>query len=287
MRIICCFGSFWEQEIGLGLFETLRELVPEGVTIVPAGTVLSIKLPIEDGRFEVVKGLLADEGFLPWADTFHAKKVNEYTLNYLRTYDGADLDASEFLECQPREEAYFQYSETPLAGGGHRIDLENIFDVPAGEKEIVGLAATGDYFLVSMRVRGILEAARLPHLHFCPAAVAVTKYSGEEVLLLPEGHLWKLTSDFTMPALNPINLFNNDGKPFSGDPKAGCFVKEGFFQRGELHYRRRDVAGLPSFGLALTREWPGNNRLIASKGFYEACREHDLQLNWTPVRIDD
>jgi len=107
-----------------------------------------------------------------------------------------------------------------------------------------------------------------------------------------EGH-WELTSEFVLPPLNNASLlFNNDGQPFDGDYDKGCFLVEGCYWPGELHYKRSTLQTVGPFDLARTHERFGNKdsvsfpRLIASRNFYDFCKNQKLNLDWWPVRVD-
>ncbi|MFZ2874794.1 MAG: hypothetical protein WAZ94_09965 [Phycisphaerales bacterium] len=60
----------------------------------------------------------------------------------------------------------------------------------------------------------------------------------------------------------------------------------------ERHSRERDLAKLPEFDVALTRENLGaGNRdgigtLVCSQRFRRVCQKHKLKIGFCPVRVD-
>ena len=294
MKVLAKFDRLSESALGGDLFEKLLAIVPESVNRVPAGRVLNLQLAIDDIRYDRLTAVLEAAGFVPWVNHFRPRKQqSEYNLYLIRNYEPTDLTAANLFVCSPLQDDTFQYTRNVSERGGYRIGLDNIFDHTIDfflQKDVIGLAASSDSFLVSSEVRYALESYGFDHLVFSAVELSVTKYSGEEVVPLHNKHWWSLASDITMPPLNPGNLFNENGEPYDGNPGKGCFPRDGLYVPAELHYHARDVQSLPPFGLALTREGFGvkghMKYLVASKDFYEFCVRQNIKLNWTPVRID-
>jgi hypothetical protein len=75
----------------------------------------------------------------------------------------------------------------------------------------------------------------------------------------------------------------------------GCLRAGGKDSNPQLRYRKSDLDKMPDWDLAFTFEalvagrpvaGPYDRSLVASKRFYEFCRENGLKTDWVPVRID-
>jgi hypothetical protein len=72
-----------------------------------------------------------------------------------------------------------------------------------------------------------------------------------------------------------------------------CVVRDGsgFFGHPELRYLRSEIESLGPFDLACTFEQhspdPLGRPLIASRRFYQVCRDHKLGVRWIPVHLED
>jgi hypothetical protein len=291
MKVYFVILSLFADKIGTAAFKELWELIPEARRQYPGGPSLDVELPIEDGRVEQTQSILAKAGWVPYQRFSGAYKPNEYSLELRRVYESSDWDAAELFEPKPIEDDYFEFGEQ-LEGTKRIIELRNYTSQePALSKQTVGLAATGERFLVSDALRRLLQDSGLQHLIFREVHVTEIDFNKDiDPVPLPEQSFWELTTDFIMPSADWTSLRNKRGEPYSGDPSGGCYRFDGFFKPAELHYRRSDIQKLPPFGLGLTREGLGPKgdarRLIASKSFYELFKSHGIRMNWTPVRLD-
>jgi len=285
MKIFAIVLGLSASAIGDKPFQELCKLLPEGVHKSPGGIFLDINCPIDDPRVQQMESILAAEGFEP-ATPFRRRGLKEYSLEFRRVYEIADLDTAEIMECQPVESDYFEYHNR--ADGC--IELENYSSVSPIQSDIIGLAANADRFLVSPHVYTVFRDSGLQNLMFRSVQLA-EKHGSTMYEPVPRGTYWEITSNFILPPLNRVNLVNERGEPYTGDPNNGCYPSDGLYKPAELRYRRADIQCLPSFGVALTREGFGVKghlkSLVASKPFYELCKRHNLRMNWTPVRIDE
>lgn len=75
-------------------------------------------------------------------------------------------------------------------------------------------------------------------------------------------------------------------------PFRGLYGEEGNHENPEKHSRASDLARLPEFDVALTRENLGaGNRdelgtLVCSQRFRKVCQKHTRKIGGRPVRVD-
>ena len=255
------------KQIGQALFDRLLRTFPENNMQTPNGIWLKILVSTEDPRLTSALKELQNAGFITWQDRHRPKKANEFNLQFYVEYERSDHESAPYLMPFAPAKAWLGHFEEETNG---RIcfQCESPADMAALTHEVVGLAGDADRMLVSARVKGALEGARLEHLIF--REVLCREY--EDPAPWPGQPYWELTSDLVLPPLLPA-LPPKWDRP----------------QPEERHFRRADLAGIPGFGLALAPD-PGAGKrkfLIASKDFYRFCVELGLEMDWVPVRVDN
>lgn len=162
-----------------------------------------------------------------------------------------------------------------------------------------GIACTGLPVVVSSAVRRLLEAEGLLGLQF-----RSTKLKANKPVKTPSDQVevewgthgepwWELASSVRLPPVcEPLHkvTFGNIHTPVPRDYEKGVFIKEPGYDQVELHYKRRELAAVEPFDVALTFEREGSpfdRRLVVSKRFYEVCERNKLDVEWRPVRVDE
>ena len=92
----------------------------------------------------------------------------------------------------------------------------------------------------------------------------------------PSG-LWQLHSPVEMPPL-AMTLLDSREQPFAGDQSKGCMIDDGYYFPDVLRYRTNDVAALPDFDLAFTKERFGfpkhaHPKIIVSQRFRQVAEK--------------
>mgnify|MGYP005858920299 FL=1 len=246
----------------------LRELL----TIYPDGRQndrsFGVWLVQGDPRVPMILACLHRLGYRQWQRQGERELSREYDLNLIREYDPGDFEQVEYAEFWPE----LDFAHTIL---GH--------------------------ILVQQRVRDLLLEGGFRHLVFQPTVLVsgrgvrpgrYTPMPWEQFKL--SGPWWELSSDTVLPPLSPtVDLRDwRSGQPLRpADRLVRCSLREGFYNHGELHYRRSELSKLEPFDAALTFENFGPShapayRTVVSKRFYDCCQRHGLRGRWAPVRID-
>lgn len=244
----------------------------------------------DDPRLREVMGFLASHGWQPSKGWFGKLGPKEYWLRIKRKYSKSDFDTFQYF--------IFGGGGSPWEGGGGVDETPLTVLSTKGMKpddiRMVGLQRR----VVPQRVRAIFEAEGVRHVTFHATLVAPgwpTDFS--KILTWEEMHeepWWELRSDVVLPPLSPrCRLSDLDGNDYNPDgPFRGLYVEEGNHENPEMHYRASDLAKLPEFDVALTRENLGaGNRdeigtLVCSQRFRKMCQKHKLKVGFWPVRVD-
>jgi len=108
-------------------------------------------------------------------------------------------------------------------------------------------------FIVSDRVRGLLEAGRLGGLKF----VETVSRSQNGIRL--SSNFWEVQSSVVLPKMANTNRFLQIGnakppEPFGGDYSRMVDIDDPPYRSGEAHYRRSDLVAVGDFDIARTFE---------------------------------
>lgn len=316
MTLYCHIDGLFVEDVGEQLFAELVRTHPEGIRG-SHGHAFRAILPTTDERAQTLLKCLAQAGYKPWVDrTRSIDRSREFSLQYRRQYDEADLEQCDYLELRPPPEAHVHDAAQRDSAGriqllsGESPEWHRLSHVePAAAasirkeylKESVDFSFTmPSSYIVPDRVKGILETGQFQHSRFRPTALVsgLVATAGSIAISWEEygAPWWELDSAFTMPPLSDSMTFTDmrgnvlKEHNFSN----GFHRREGLYLQPELHYRASDIMGLEQFDLARTFEPFGNRKgydrndcpLVASKRFYRFCVENDLKTNWVPVRID-
>jgi hypothetical protein len=242
---------------------------------------LDVDLPADDPRVERARSLLEGSG-MKLANPFRMREDDEYSLQYERTYEPADLEVVELLE--PGVHVDFDADYKDATG---RVLLRTD-SIRSGHE--IGLAAA-HWYVVSDRLRRDLEAAFPGKVAFRETVPISGKWGAHKVRQDQVGAWWEMTSGVTMPPADRSRLVDANGEPYTGDDSRGCYPVDGLYKPAELHYARAAIAAMPSFAVAMTREKFGPGRMpaqlpVVTQAFYRFCTGRKLKMRWTPVRID-
>ena len=274
--------------VGEALYADLRAIHPEGAEELANGhrSFSCRDRPEADPILLQVRERLARAGMTPAGIT--RDDAREYYLTLTRVYDEADLAAAPLAWAWPVAEA----------AAGRRDEAGRIRLGVADLDPAVGLAVAFPQmrYVVPERIRVRLAAAGLAGVAFRETVPATRRGFGTPTTWDDAGEpWWELRSDTFMPPFAPgLDLTDGHGRPLAdrADDSEGIQVREGFFGVPELRYTAADLAAMPPFDLAWTRERIGhpadaeNRYLIASRRFVGFCREHDLEIDLIPVRVD-
>ena len=273
--------------VGAGLVADLRAIHPEGYDE-EADSFSCERRPEGDPVLARVRERLDRAGLTPARIGESEDEGRTYNQVRFRTYDAADLAAAPLLVFTPTTEV----------ASGHRDEAGQI---KLGVRKLsptlpVALAHNEGWYVVPERIKARLEAADLIGVTF--RATIPSKNDGQGgPATWPKGGepWWELRGAGDMPPFAPgLDLTDGHGRPLAdrADDSQGLIPVEEFFDLPELRYRAADLAAMPPFDLARSRErvgtaaWNDNRFLIASPRFVAFCREHDFPVAWAPVRVD-
>jgi hypothetical protein len=158
--------------------------------------------------------------------------------------------------------------------------------------------------VVSEDVREVIEKGEFVGLEFGASPLfpeSVGGVSAEEWLaglrssqrwaVLP-GPFWELKSSVILPKMaSSLMQYGWRGEPpraFEGDYSRPVFIDDPPFSKGEVHYRRHQIAALGSFDVARTYEnyMAPKPALVISQRFYQRCLANGIGIWADPVHID-
>lgn len=143
-----------------------------------------------------------------------------------------------------------------------------------------------NHIVISDAVKQLLEPGGFVGLQF--GEVAVKGKLAEEMV----GQLWELQSSVVLPKMANIHQFIHPGQtepePFQGDYSKIIMLNDPPFSKGEVHYRRSDLAALGTFDIARTFEnyMEPKPALVISQRFYQHCLKNKIKLEVDPVIVD-
>lgn len=295
MKMMIRLGPVPASEVGEEVARKLDAILP------PTGVMY---LPTDDPRVAQALFILERAGCKPWmpADGKYPSPPNEFLVAYERVYEEGDFIGSQFVEVHPD---YLFKDSAPRQLGGGRTALEAGRLLELGVTHLsnscdCAFTEAGYYgFVVPDRVRRLLEGGGLGGISFRDTVPLVPGgLAGRPVPWSEVGEpWWELTSTLVMPPVSPtMDLRDPDTRQrmSPGETANGCYRYDGLYRPVELHYRVQDVQSMSPFDLAHTAESfsgrarpdPLQRSLVASKRFYDFCRENSLQIGWVPVRIE-
>lgn len=283
--------------IWCGLSESAADvrLCNELVTVYPEGRrrgAFDAVLANGDERLLAIVDSLGRSGWYPKqfeGGTIDSKK---FLLSVEREYDQTDWDACELLVLGPSSGGYCGLARDPATG-------QAILDVTRLKKGMHFAMASTERYVISDKVIQLLDSSGLEGTVFQPTLLMHGRSEGRNPKAKPpqwEDYgmfpWYELTAEMELPpAVKGKGL---TAEPvFRVDRASGKIEFQGErFGNLEHHYRASELAQLPKFDLARGAEHsdvPGleqDRLLIASKRFYQFCRQHQLNATWVPVRIE-
>jgi hypothetical protein len=261
-------GGISPNDVGEEIFGKLSRMFPENIMHREGRPpLLGILAAIDDPRLSSAQQMLEAAGLTPWKEHSRNKKMKEYSLEFNVVYESSDLESALLLQPKPPSGHWFSEYNTDPAG--RLVVQDRQGNLKAMGKPIVGLAAEWQHILVVPKVREILEQAHLSHLKF--RETGFVDVDLDPIPWSDEPYV-ELTSDLII--LPPIS--REYAKWDEPTPRME-------------HFRRRDLAAVPEFDLAVA-PIPGrvhSGFLVSSKRLYHVCADHDLKFDWIPVHIDD
>ncbi len=269
-----------------GLVEELRIRCPSGRM---GGSFLLFR-PEDDPEIQLALQILNQAGMRPWdKKNRRPEKDREFVMYLFREYSRVDAEECRLLE-------FTLQRQCPGTFRTEEGVLKLLHRAVQSRRRGMSQAAP-NWFVVSGTLRDEMISAGLKGLKFLPTLV-VNDFGKKEKTITYDWSelgepLWELTSDVVLPPVAPsVQLVNATGGPVESDFSTGCYQREGLHAQPELRYRSRDLPGLDSFDLARTYEPFGtkpkdcDRRLVASRRFYEFCRQQKLRIDWRPVHIE-
>jgi hypothetical protein len=289
MKTIVRIPALQKSEFAEDVYNDLVKIYPEGQRTPHSFWCI---LPENDVRVKMVLARLAEAGVYPWTDHSRGRiKGDEINMQLLREYDDTDYAGFDYLEVHsiPCQWSDYRDESTGLV----KLDihqLDNSVDIARVEFE---------RYAVPERVKRALETEPLKHVCFKPALLCDSEQKEDHISkILPWEDWgppwWELCSDYTLGPVSPrMDLVDYRRQPIAPGIEGESYTRrEGQYLYPELHYLASGMAKEEPFDLARTRESFGgdlrwNERtLVASQGFYQACKRHGFKTKWLPVRID-
>jgi hypothetical protein len=143
-----------------------------------------------------------------------------------------------------------------------------------------------NWIIVSEKVRRLLESESFVGPQFGEVVL-----QGKSINASPDP-FWELKSSIVLPKMANVHQFIHPGmtepEPFRGDYSITIMLDDPPFNKGEVHYRRSDLAKLGQFDIGRTFEkyMEPHEALVVSQRFYQHCLKHKIPLEVEPVRID-
>lgn len=298
MKIVVSLGGIAANQVGQQLIDDLRAIYA-GISDSPHSYSTG-PLPEDDPRVGLLRQRMEHAGLRPVQSNPRRDEKREYLVGKDRVYELVDLEACELLYLnllQPKR-GVSSISRSPQ--GYAVMDLQGIPEGPSPS-----IHETPSAHVVSDDSKRLLESTGLKSLAFKPTLVTARgSHVGPFISWEAAGHQpwWELTSERWMPCLSlATELWRiSDERPMTErerrtrDYGRGILPVEGPFRTPELHYARNEVQEWSTFcDIARTTEpfghWPDSDRrlLVVTQRFYEFCRDHGIEAEWVPVRIDE
>jgi hypothetical protein len=267
-------GGFWEL-VELGFVE-LRG-VPKG----KCGGQVDIQVDIEDSRLGQALQILERSGFRPSAHLIvpPTAKEHEFVMLRHRVYSSAELGAARLLRLVPR---FCQDEIADWIGGSD--DHGWIVEAKAKGKRLqIGHFDSFEGILVGPELKATLEKEGLKGVNFLPAAYDKPSPSLRQ--------LWQFGHKVLMPpCLLPRQ--DDDGNVVKESDNGGRYWDDGGYVPQELVFGEKEIAGMPRWDMAVTREkigfHPGHYRseVIVSQRFREVLLGAGIKtIGYAPVKV--
>lgn len=287
MKVVVHIPALNPAEYGAQLTQRLAAIFPSGLE--PHSGWFGIRLPLDDPRCSDVLQGLEQAGLKPWESRNRPiKRGVEFSVNYIRTYDDADLDACTYLQLLPDTRLESVLPKTVEEAKSRNLVHIALADIdPSFDFMLVDRC----HAVVPRRVRMLLDGAGLIGLAWRPIVLWDShKRSNRRI----EAEAFDdLIGERILPPVSPtVELYDSRTKqrvaPGHPDPVR---LQEGLYTPVEPHYRAADLEAFGPFDVARTfeRPWGGdhNRHIIVSSRFYRFCREHRLRTGFVPVRIEE
>jgi hypothetical protein len=195
-----------------------------------------------------------------------------------RSFSKIDIDQAEIYWCCPKKRTASScvYDDA----GGCIIEVKNLKKQSIGGGVLFELLVSGD-----LKIE--MERQDFMNMEFREVVITGRRSKGNE------RSIWQVWSRAFMPAM--INtIVDEDGSAAGEVCKSGWYFNDIFFPT-IVWYRRSELASLPLFDVAMTREYMGTGSLrryrqpyvICSKKFREWCLVMKLSLDFYPVSLED
>lgn len=266
------------HEVPSDIYQGLLQVYPDGE--VGAG-LFSTCLPRGHPKIQEISDYLESRGLRPWSKPWQ-REAGEFRLTYGRVYDKEDWEPARYLQPSPKS-SFGEYDIRPY---GEPLKIK-VGHLSGADRKLTIACANSWWIIVSDVVRRKMEQAGLKHVAFHPVEIIG---KGKEGFKQP---IWELRSDLFLSPLSPrCELLDCWKQPFTGNISRGCYLYEGLYSFGELHYKECDIKSVEPFDYAMTHERFGPNEIqaeharVASQRFYQFCVTQGFDIYWTPVRID-
>ena len=273
-------GGFSDDEFQI-FRSSLTDLIPSGVMRFAPGC-----LTTGDARIPRILRAIENVG-IPLGDGLGAMS-RKFRLFRNREYEHADLSNCEYAILSHHkylgEVNHNEYDERgiPCLKAALRP-----YDRKIGR---VAYVQGCPVLVVRGAAKDALEKSRLKGLRITEPIIKGRKQ------LNPEQKVWVVWSELTLPPMKNL-CFDDAGERFRYQEREtfrrGCYVFEGHFSRGEIHYQRGALAKLGEFDIALTTERFGGIGalqpfVVMSQRFRHFMEDElGLEMIGAPVRVDD
>ncbi|MCW5768312.1 MAG: hypothetical protein KIT19_06485 [Phycisphaeraceae bacterium] len=271
-----------KHEIGEDAFARLARIVPGEYS----ATFHARVLDSSPECMEVLR-VLAEAGCVAHGK-YEPSAPGKFSLWPNYEYEQVDLDRADYFQMLVHADVETRYGRSPEG----LLNLKQVRWAKKGPLLATGVKAR----IVSTPLRAELEAQGFAGMTFRPTRVV----KGELLAELQEvpwdkvgcEPYWELTSSIVLPPLSPrCLLMNEKGERVREESwSKRAYLMEDQFPAGEFHYRRGDLAGIPPFDVAQTREplvAGSDQNLVLSRRVYDFINTRRLKCMWLPVYVDD
>ena len=284
------------SKVDKALFARLIELLPANSYKVGS---LYVARPDGDPLIERLRELLEAAGVTPTSGRGPAVGGAYYHLRESRHYNREELEQYGLLllDVHVNRSTYSGYR---LPTGELAVDRKEATKLPDG------LAGAAGNYLVTQRLKEVLDGSGLVGLTFKPAFTGWVGGTINNGLIdwaeLGQERRWELTSRLRMPPISlTTELLDYDThQPLSDRQRtaqkwfAGVLPIDGFCDRPELRYKRPDLERWMPKQWDAARTYEPFSRpdqdfhpLICSQGMYRYFRDNDIEAEWVPVHVEE
>lgn len=266
-------------------FGAIQNLGIEETTKNPSETepsILAVEAPATDERWPHVWMILKEYGLelFPHSIVRREKADQEFVIARRRTYTREEIQAAELLRITGSSKPFADFS-TDESGDSFEVEVNRRLN----NRRDFGTSYYHTVVLMSERLKLLLEEDRLSAINCKPV-----RYDKP---IKPETkRLWQFESFVRMPLCRTPR--QADDGTFVNEPgplKIWTCWDDAGYTPAELVFKREEVAMLPSFDIAMTREFVGSpyspqREIIVTQRFREAMEKHGVKTaEWAPVRL--